>query len=104
LGSAATWSAAVTVSNVPTGAKAAYCFALRNAQTNPDALVFAAASGMTLDTAAGFQYKYPGVHTDIAGYGSNMVIIPLDSNKQFKWATVGGTGTTRVGPAVGYFI
>jgi hypothetical protein len=99
---AATWSAAVTMTSVPVGTKAGYCMMYRSAAANPDAFVVAMASGMTLDTAAGFQYKYPGLHLEIGGYGDNMIWIPIDANKQFKWCTVAGNALARIGSPVAY--
>jgi hypothetical protein len=101
---AATWSAAVTLSYAPTGAKWAYCLMYRTAISNPDALVVARASGMTLDTAAGFQYKYPGAFCEIGGYCNAMVWIPIDANKQFKWCTVGGNGLIHIASPVAYMM
>ena len=101
---AATWSAAVTMTYAPTGANWGYCMMYRAGVTNPDAFVVAKASGITLDTAANFQYQYPGVFLEVGGAAglSGMVWIPIDANKQFKWCTVGGNGLIHIASPVAY--
>ncbi|HXK36976.1 MAG TPA: hypothetical protein VJ553_05345 [Candidatus Paceibacterota bacterium] len=99
-----TWSNAVTVSVAPTGAKAMYCRCYRAGQTNPDGLFFEAASGVTLDTGALWYRKYPGVFAPAGGTSEGMVWIPLDSNKQFKFASIGGVQANYVMPPVAYDI
>jgi len=103
---AGAWSNAVTMPGVPAGAKVAKCWCRRTIQTNPDALVFEKATGITLDTAGGYYFKYAGIYSGDGGVmrGSMMVDIPLDENLQFKFSPLGGVTANYVYPPVAYQI
>ena len=100
-----TWSNAVTMPAVPVGARVAKCQVLRNVQTNPDWILFEQATGITLDTATGYQYKYTGLFSPDGGvFRERMVDIPLDGSLQYKFITRGGVTGNWVFPPVAYQI
>jgi hypothetical protein len=102
---AGTWSAAVTMTGVPTGAKAAWCECRVNKAADVPALAVEAASGVTLDdiTASENLSKYWHVRAPIAGaWGWGVIKIPLDSNLQFKWCTTISSSTVGIGSAIDY--
>jgi len=94
------WSSAVTMPNVPSGAREALCtvsVAISSAQAQ---VCLEKASGITLDnTASGTNAnKYMNVTaptTNTAGY--QVVWIPLDENLQFKWSSVVTNSTVKIG-------
>ena len=103
---AGVWSAAVTMTGVPVGAKAAWCACLVLKAASAPVLAVEAASGYTLsDITSGTNvYKYWHMGLDnIAGYGERKVLkIHLDSNGQFKWCTSISSSTVQIGSAIDY--
>jgi hypothetical protein len=87
---AGVWSAAVTCTGAPSGAKAAYCWAEIIKVAGVPILNVEAATGYTLsDTTVGNNNrKYWGIFCVAAGQRAYGIIrIHLDANKQFKWCT-----------------
>lgn len=89
---AGVWSAAVTMTGVPVGARAAYCQLYM--ATVGSRVAVEAATGYTLSdiTAGGNQWlKYHGT----SATGNSIIKIHLDANGQFKWCT-GVTSTALI--------
>jgi hypothetical protein len=99
------WSGAVTMTGVPTGAKAAYCTCYIQLAGQTPYMCVEAASGYTLsDITVGTNYlKYFSLKTPASGIGGLVTIkIHLDSNKQFKWCTSNTNSTVLIGSAIDY--
>jgi hypothetical protein len=107
---AGTWSAAVTMTGRPTGARAGYCHVSIAKGSAAPILSVAPATGITLsDISTGNNWrKYVSIRSPSsgagAGYGGTMVWIPIDSNGQFKWCTTDSNSTVLIGPPVQYDI
>jgi hypothetical protein len=102
---AGTWSAAVTMTGVPTGAKAAWCACYIQLAGQTPYLCVEAASGYTLsDITSGTNYtKYWSMKTPASGVGALVTLkIHLDANKQFKWCTSNTNSTVLIGSAIDY--
>jgi len=102
---AGTWSAAVTCTGAPTGAKAAYCMGYIFKAAATPILSVEAASGYTLSdiTAANNWSKYWSTRSPVAGtIVLSMLKIHLDANKQFKWCTDVSSSTVWIGSPVDY--
>lgn len=102
---AGVWSAAVTMTGVPAGAKAAWCRAtIIKASVSP-ALAVEAATGYTLsDITSGTNiFKYWGFPDAVAGsIAGGIILIHLDANGQFKWCTSISSSTVKIGSAIDY--
>ena len=96
---AGTWSAAVTMPNVPSGARAAWCMANCYKASVTPILTVEAASGCTLDnTTTGTNFrKYVFLTSSVAGSGQwGLIKIHLDSAGQFKWCTTVSSSTVQI--------
>jgi hypothetical protein len=100
------WSAAVTLTKAPAGAKMGYCnfyFTLAGTMTR---LGVARASGETLYNISG---NPPWLNMILGRNQSNgsvcegMGWIPIDSNKQFKWCCADSNVTVRISDATYYW-
>lgn len=102
---AGVWSAAVKMTGVPAGAKAAWCLCtILNAGVST-AFCVEAATGYTLSdiTSGTNQYKYWGLWTVAANFQmAGILKIHLDTNGQFKWCTKANTSTVTIGSAIDY--
>jgi hypothetical protein len=102
---AGTWSAAVTMPNVPVGAKGALCSCDISKAAATPLLAVEKASGVTLDdiTAGNNDRKYTRLPSFAAGQpAQNMLWIPLDGNLQFKWCTNVSNSNVTVDSPVAY--
>jgi hypothetical protein len=101
------WSAAVTMTGVPTGARAAWCQAEISKSGVDPYLRVEAASGFTLSdiTSGDDRFKYHGIGP-IAGVATHygLIRIHLDSNGQFKWCVSNTNCTLKIGSAIDYEI
>ena len=107
---AGVWSAAVTMTGVPMGAKAAWCHCsalLGSGGANPVGLFVEAATGYTLSdiTSGNNRFKYRGLSNvvTIAGISiqiEGLVRIRLDSSLQFKWCSRTTNTTINIGSAI----
>jgi hypothetical protein len=95
---AGVWSAAVTMTGVPAGAKAAWCQVIN--QTSGSRIAVEAATGYTLSdiTLINNWLKYAGFN----GAVQMAVRIPLDANGQFKWCTGVTSTNIAIGSAYAY--
>lgn len=102
---AGVWSAAVTMTGVPAGAKAAWC-RCRVVEANAiPRLAVEAATGYTLSdiTSGNNVFKYWGVDVPVAGgYPAVVVKVHLDANGQFKWCVDVSSSTVQIGSAIDY--
>ena len=98
---AGVWSAAVTMPNVPAGAKVAWCTVYAYSTTTLTAC-FEAATGYTLsDITVGnnaFRYNTLSIVNTNNVTPWMTVRIPLDSNGQFKWCAA----TNNISISIGY--
>lgn|GEM_PF-2974736 len=102
---AGTWSAAVTMTGVPAGAKAAWCACSIALAGNLPFLAVEAATGYTLSdiTVGTNSRKYWGVLAPSAGnIGYAILKIHLDANGQFKWCTNVNNSSVGIGSAIDY--
>ena len=102
---AGVWSAAVTMTGVPTGAKAAWCLAYIIKTSTAPFLAVEAATGYTLSdiTSGNNRYKYWGITSfGSAQFQYQMLKIHLDSSLQFKWCTDSSNSTVGIGSAIDY--
>lgn len=97
------WSAAVTMSNVPVGTKAAWCFASITKAAAQPTLAVEAATGYTLSdiTTTANIYKYWSLTPETTGgIAFGMIKIHLDANRQFKVCANVTNSTIQIGYAV----
>ena len=101
---AGVWSAAVTMPNVPAGAKAAWCVVELVSGAGHQWVAVEAATGYTLlDITSGTnRFKYAFIWSDTSGYGWGFVRIHLDSDGKFSWCTSRTSDTVRIGSAIDY--
>jgi len=102
---AGVWSAAVTMTGVPTGAKAAWCYCEIIKAADRPRLCVEAATGYTLsDITSGTNYsKYMCIgRAPVGEYMGCVMKIHLDSNKQFKWCTSVTNSTVQISSAIDY--
>jgi hypothetical protein len=103
---AGTWSVAVTMTGVPTGAKAALCWVSVAIAGGGAGLWCEAASGYTLSdvTSGTNRFKYLGVFDNKAAgtVAEGPVKIHLDVNGQFKWVTYHTSSAVQIGSAIDY--
>ena len=102
---AGVWSAPVTMTGVPAGAKSAYCVCLVNKAGVTVGLCVEAATGYTLDntTVGTNSRKYHGIFSIVAsGVAYGVVKVHLDSNGQFKWCTDVTNANVNIGSAIDY--
>jgi len=102
---AGVWSAAVTMTGVPAGAKAAWCACSVVLGGAASALAVEAATGYTLsDITSGTNvWKYFNVQSNQAGVTAFAILkIHLDANGQFKWCTKNTNTTVQIGSAIDY--
>jgi hypothetical protein len=102
---AGTWSAAVTMTGVPAGAKAAWCFCSITKAAGQPSLCVEAATGYTLSdiTTTANIYKYWSITPQAAGATAfGMIKVHLDANRQFKWCTNVSSSTVQIGSAIDY--
>lgn len=102
---AGVWSAAVTIPNVPPGAKAAYCWMDVLKAASIPALCVEAATGYTLsDITVGTNFaKYFGVYSPSSGIAARGVVkIHLDANGQFRWCTDTSSSTVHIYSPIDY--
>jgi hypothetical protein len=102
---AGVWSAAVTMTGVPAGAKAAWCSCYLYLSGSYPALAVEAATGYTLSdiTSGSNIYKYFCIRQLYSGVGFEGTIkIHLDVNGQFKWCTSNSNCTVQIGSAIDY--
>lgn len=100
-----TWSAAVTMTGVPVGAKAAWCMANVNKAGTLPSLAVEAATGYTLSniTVGNNLYKYIFVTSQTAGNSAWALLkIHLDSNLQFKWCASVSNSNVQITSAIDY--
>lgn len=96
------WSAPVTMTGVPVGAKAAWCMATVYLSGMAPTVWVEAATGYTLNSPPS-QVKYLGFTSILPGasvYG--LVKIPLDSNRQFRWVCNVSNVCVGIGSAIDY--
>jgi hypothetical protein len=98
------WSAAVTMTGVPVGAKSAYCVCEVSIGGNTVILAVEAATGYTLSSLAGAGYtKYHCLYAPvIGGIGLAVLRIHLDANGQFKWCSNQTNANVGIGSAIDY--
>ncbi len=104
-GTAGVWSAAVTMPNVPAGAKAAWCMAEVFIAGGSPFLGVEAATGYTLsDISVGTNImKYFFIYSFVQGVAMWFPLkIHLDSAGQFKWAVSITNATARIGYPIDY--
>ena len=102
-----TWSSAVTMTGVPSGAKAAYCNLYATIASGAPLLCVEAATGFTLsDITSGNNFnKYAFVRAlNSASAADAMTWVPLDANGQFKWCTFTTNTTIVIASPVAYLI
>ena len=103
---AGVWSAAVTMTGVPAGAKAAWCLCSSTKSGTTAGLYVEAATGYTLDdvTSGTNRFKYWGMDSNnTAGIKiTGMLKIHLDANGQFKWTSDTTNATIQIGSAIDY--
>lgn len=102
---AGVWSAAVTMTGVPAGAKAAYAMCECYIAGNTVRFSVEAATGYTLSdiTSGDNHFKYWGfISTPSSNINRWVLKIHLDSNRQFKWCTGVTNSTVRIGSAIDY--
>jgi hypothetical protein len=103
---AGTWSAAVTMTGAPVGAKTAICMCEIDKSASAPGLSVEAATGYTLSdiTSGNNFYKYNGIRVSAStgGLAYGVVRIHLDANRQFKWCTTLSSSTVKIGSAIDY--
>jgi hypothetical protein len=102
---AGVWSAAVTMTGVPAGAKAAFCVCYANVGANAAMVCVEAATGYTLSdiTIGTNNFKYHGTWAQVSNNKTYAVLkIHLDANRQFKWCTNLNNSTVQIGSAIDY--
>jgi hypothetical protein len=102
---AGVWSAAVTMTGVPVGAKAAWCEVWSYATGAWGFIAVEAASGYTLSNITTgtniFKYYAQGAQANTTPLYIPMRI-PLDSNGQFKWCPWTTNQNVKIGSAICY--
>ena len=101
---AGVWNAAVAMTGVPAGAKAAWCVVELVSGAGHQWVAVEAATGYTLSdiTSGTNRFKYAFIWSDTSGYGWGFVRIHLDSNGKFSWCTSRTSDTVRIGSAIDF--
>jgi hypothetical protein len=99
-----TWSAAVTVANVPQGTTEVLCNIAVSIASGLPLICVEKASGVTLDniTASSQYRKYRLLIAVDNGLNYGLVWIPVDSSFQFKWCTYTTNTTVQIYTPVAY--